>query len=84
MTLSPLGTGWVQDISSDGLRVVMARPVPPGTFLALRLQTLPGQLIRRLRAQVIRNSRFDSDGTRWVIGCKLSPHLAEYELDAIL
>jgi hypothetical protein len=84
MRLSPVGTGWVQDISADGLRVVLARPVQPGTFLTMRLQTLPGHLIRQLRAQVIRSSRFDDTGTRWVIGCKLSPHLSEVELDAIL
>jgi PilZ domain len=84
MRLSSLGTGWVQDISAEGLRLVLRRPVPPGTFLSLRLQTLPGQLIRQLRAQVIRSSRFDNEGTRWVVGCKFSPHLSEVELDAML
>jgi hypothetical protein len=82
--LQPLGTGQVADISTDGIRVLLGRPVPAGTFLALSLHTHPGQLVRQLRARVIRSSRPAPGSGQWIIGCKLSPVLSEAELDALL
>lgn len=81
--LPSLGVGQVADISADGLRLLFGRPLPLGTFLALGVQTQPGELGRQLRAQVVRSSRNHND-PRWVIGCKFSPMLSETELDALL
>jgi len=79
----PPGMARVQDLSTDGIRLEAAHPLAPGTFLALSLQTLPGQFMRQLSARVIRLSR-TAPGDRWIIGCHLTTELSEHELDALL
>ena len=79
----PPGMARVRDLSADGIRLEAVHPLPPGTFIALSLQTLPGQFMRQLRARVIRLSRAVHND-RWIVGCHLTTELSEQELDALL
>jgi hypothetical protein len=79
----PPWSGTVKDISVGGIQLEFGHPVPPGTFLAVHLQSTPGQFIPQLRARVIRSTRTER-GMHWTIGCALNPALSTKDLDLLL
>ncbi len=69
----------LQDVSRDGIALVLAHPLRLGTFLCV----YPDRRGCPLRSQVVRVVTLRAQ-RRYLVGCRLSRRLTEDELEALL
>jgi hypothetical protein len=72
-------TGWVHDLSKQGISLVLAKELPVGSRLSLRLKGHEGGNILEIQATIIHCTP-EMDGN-WRIGCTLERRLTDDELD---
>jgi hypothetical protein len=77
------GTLWarVRDVSTSGLGLLLARPLAPGSFLAVELRASGIRYPLMLEARVAQ-ARREPDGS-WYLGCVLLYPLPEEMLPAL-
>ena len=77
------GTLWArgQDASPDGLGLLLARPLAPGSFLAVELRA-PGVRYPLVLEARVAHTAPQSDGS-WLLGCVLLRRLPEEFLPAL-
>jgi hypothetical protein len=84
--LSPRLAGWkgqIQDISAEGVLLLLTNPVPPGTFLIIEPESNGRGPRPPLRGRVVRSSRDGSTGP-WSIGCTFHPRLPDSQLNSLI
>jgi len=74
--------GWLTDISTTGLGLLLAKPLEVGTLLFVELESSPEALPVELLATVVRTTA--TPEAEWLIGCELVNRLDEEELQSIL
>jgi hypothetical protein len=72
----------IDDISLNGLSLVICRPFAKGEILALELPNAPESFRRRLFVRVIHAQA--QPGDVWVVGCRFIHRLTDYELEALV
>lgn len=72
--------GQLEDVSASGVRVVLDRPLEPGSLLVLELPGPADSPPRRFVARVLRAVP-EADG-RWSLGCAFARHLSPDRLEA--
>jgi hypothetical protein len=70
-SINELRAGQVQDLSADGIGLVLSRPYCPGAELEVELQDQAGWVQETVRVRVIHASPKPSD--HWLVGCSLLP-----------
>lgn len=72
----------VRDVSSTGIGLLCATPVPPGTFVVIDFKQ-PNRIdAPKLVARVVRLVPMNE--TIWLLGCNFSKELSPAELQALL
>lgn len=74
--------GWVRDLSTSGVAVVIDRAFTPGTWLILELENTHEGASLRLRACVVHAIQLPND--HWLHGCAFERELAPHELHAFI
>jgi len=74
--------GWVQDLCTGGIGLLLTRPIVPNTKLIIYLKSVDGQHSFNLDARVVHSTQQPSGD--WLIGCELSIRLSEDDLDRLL
>jgi hypothetical protein len=69
----------LENISENGIRLLVDRPLEPGTVMALRLQSGPSSIIQSARVVYARPRTAEE----WAIGCKLAVPLSGSELESL-
>lgn len=75
-------TGTVQDISTNGMRLVLRRRFEPGSTLAVELKSQDRQFTRRLQFRVAWVKR--ASAGQWSLGCTFLQRLGRDELRKLL
>ena len=74
--------GWILDLSTHGVGLLLTQPLAAGTLLLLHLKSTSGDRCYELAGQVI-HSTTQTDGD-WLIGCLFADPLTPDDLDALL
>jgi len=74
----------VRDLSQTGIALVLGNRLPPGTFLAVKLQGPRHPQPRVLRAQVIHATPQAGDRRTWIMGCSFVGVLGQDEMKMLL
>jgi hypothetical protein len=72
----------IRDISTTGVGLVMEKPLPLGTFVALDVARLDAQERRAIAARVVRYRRQEKGG--WLIGCVMLQPLTAQQVEDML
>jgi PilZ domain len=74
----------VRDLSQTGIGLVLGNRLPPGTFLAVKLQG-PGQPQPRVvRAQVMHSTVLTGDKRTWIMGCSFVGALSQDDIKMLI
>jgi serine/threonine protein kinase len=79
------GVRWqatVQDVSADGMGLVLRRRFEPRTVLSVDLEPTAGGPARRMLVRVARVTPLES--RRWLLGCVFAARLGDEEVQALL
>jgi hypothetical protein len=68
----------VQNVSTQGIGLLLAEPVPPETVL--EIETHDRSVVKRF-ARVVHSTK-QADG--WLVGCALNSSLSDGEVDGLL
>jgi hypothetical protein len=68
----------VQNVSANGIGLLLMNPLAPGTLLEIELQ---GRSPSTRIARVVHSTKQESG---WLVGCTLNQSLSETELDRML
>jgi hypothetical protein len=72
----------VEDLSSSGLALVLARRVERGTILVVDLEGADGRTVKSLQAKVV---RLQARGFgQWLVGCQLLEPLSPEEVHLLV
>jgi PilZ domain len=74
----------VRDLSQTGIGLVIGNRLPPGTFLAVKLQGPRQPQPRVLRAQVVHATLQAGDRRTWIMGCNFVGGLGQDEIKMLL
>ena len=74
--------GWVLNLSSSGIGLLLDSAVEPDSQLVIHLQSARTGMVFDLLARVV-HSTPQTNG-EWLIGCKLANNLSQDDLDALL
>jgi hypothetical protein len=75
---TPYRLALVQTVSTNGIGLVLAYPVPPGTMLEIEMQ---GKTIMKRFARVVHSTRHE-DG--WLVDCTLNDSMSDGQIDRLL
>jgi hypothetical protein len=73
----------VRDLSQTGIGMVLVNRLPPGTFVAVKLQG-PQPQPRIVRAQVIHATLQPGEKRTWLMGCRFVGTLAQDEIKKLI
>ena len=72
----------VQNISVDGIGLVVSAPIEPGTYLVVEMQTTSRPIYLTMLARVIHAVEQAEGG--WAVGCELITKPTQEQLQALL
>jgi len=72
----------VRDVSTTGIGLLCATPVPPGTFVVIDFKQPNRTSAPKLVARIVRLVPMNE--TIWLLGCNFSKELSQADLQALL
>ncbi|MGE3806462.1 MAG: PilZ domain-containing protein [Gemmataceae bacterium] len=76
------GPAFILDISTDGVRLLVSKPLAPGDILALEIRNRHQQYLRTLWLRIVRAS--ESTFGSWIVGAALLHSLSQAEVEDFL
>ena len=72
----------IRNVSADGISLLVASPIDPGTDLAIDMKTVDPSILLTLVARVVHATKQEEDS--WIIGCRFLTRLSDEDLRVLL